>query len=84
MAGHVTCHYLYMVRATLGAGDLTRAQATRANSDGFRSAVYQSLNLADVGLPSSVRLSMRVRHVITEYNALTANAAFCHLDTSSI
>ena len=75
---------IFIARDSLGAGDLTRAQATRANSDGFRSAVYQSLDLADVGLPHSVRLSMRVRHVIPEDNALTANAAFCHLDTSSI
>ena len=62
-----------------GAVNLARAQTARANSDGFRSAVYQSLDLADIGLPHSVRLPMRVGYVLTEHDTLSANTAFCHL-----
>ena len=62
-----------------GAGNLARAQTARTNSNGLRSAFYHSLNLANVGLPHSVRLTMRVGDVLTEHDALSANTAFCHL-----
>ena len=52
-----------------------RAQATRTNINCF--AAFQ-LYLADVGLPSSVGFAMRVRNVLTEHNALTADTTFCH------
>lgn len=51
------------------------AQATRTNINCF--AAFQ-LYLADVGLPSSVGFAMRVRNVLTEHNALTADTTFCH------
>ena len=51
------------------------AQATRTNVNCF--AAFQ-LYLADVGLPSSVGFAMRVRNVLTEHNALTADTTFCH------
>ena len=46
------------------------------------SAVNNSLYLADIGLPCSVRLTVGVRNVVSESNTLTANATFSHFDTS--
>ena len=40
--------------------------------------VNDCLNLSDVGLPGSVGLTVRVRYVVSEYNALAADAALCH------
>lgn len=48
------------------------------------SAVDDSLNLYDVGLPSSVGASVGVRYLDTEGNALTANITFCHWDYTSL
>ena len=44
--------------------------------------VNYCLNLTDVGLPGSVGLTVRVRNVVTESDALAANATFSHFDTS--
>ena len=46
------------------------------------SSVYYCLNLTDVGLPRSVGLTVRVRNVMTEGHALTADTALSHFDTS--
>ena len=46
--------------------------------------VYNCLYLANVRLPGSVGLAVRVRYVVTESNALSADTALCHLDTSYI
>jgi len=62
----------------LCAAYLTGTKATRANVYSFGSAVYNSLNSTNVGLPSSVCSTVRVRYGLTENNALSANFAFCH------
>ncbi len=67
---------------SLSSVDLARAQATRANSNGLGGTVYDSLNLADVGLPASVRLTMGVGDRLSENNALTTDTTLCHNDTS--
>ena len=60
-------------------GYSARAEATGANSNGLRSAVNNSLNLANVGLPSSVGMTVGVRYSLTENNALSANFTLCHV-----
>ena len=62
--------------------DLSRTKATRANVNRLIATVNYGLYLADVRLPGSVGLTVRVRNVVSESNALTANAAFSHFDTS--
>ena len=62
--------------------DLSRTKETRAIVNGLIATVNYSLNLADVRLPGSVGLTVRVRNVVSESNALTANATFSHFDTS--
>ena len=57
-------------------------KATRANVNGAVSSVNYSLNLADIGLPGSVGLAVRVRNVMSKGNALAANATLSHFDTS--
>ena len=66
----------------LSALDLSGTKATGANVNGAISTVNYCLNLADVGLPGSVGLTVRVRNVVSECNALTANATLSHFDTS--
>ena len=57
---------------------LHRAQATGANRNGLGIATDGNLNLADVGLPTSLRFTVGVGNVLAEYNALTADTALCH------
>jgi hypothetical protein len=68
---------------SLRAGNLARAQATGANRHGGGGPVNDSLYLTDIGLPGTVGLAMGVGNVLTEHNALSANTALCHIDTSS-
>lgn len=42
-------------------------------------AVYYSLNLSDVRFPCSVCLAVGMGNVVTECNALSADAALCHI-----
>ena len=44
--------------------------------------VNNCLYLTDIRLPGSVGLTVRVGNVVTESNALTADAALSHFDTS--
>ena len=62
--------------------DLSRTKATRANVYRLIATVNYGLYLADVRLPGSVGLTVRVRNVVSESDALTANATFSHFDTS--
>ena len=62
--------------------NLSGTKATRANANGGVSTVYNCLNLTNVRLPGSVGLAVRVRHVVSESNALATNTAFSHFDTS--
>ena len=57
---------------------LHRAQAAGADRNSLRVATDGDLNLADIGLPTSVGLTIGVRNVLSENNALTANTTFCH------
>ena len=66
----------------LGTLNLAGTKATRANSNGGIRAVNYCLYLADVGLPGSVGLAVRVRNVMTEGHALAADTALSHFDTS--
>ena len=66
----------------LGTLNLTGTKATRANVNGSVAAVNYCLNPTNVGLPGSVGLAVGVRHVVSESNALTADTALSHFDTS--
>ena len=65
-----------------GTLDLTGAKATGANVNGRVSTVDHSLDSADVRFPCSVGFAVGVGHVMTEHNALAANTAISHFDTS--
>ena len=67
---------------TLSALNLSGTKATRANVNGSIGSVNYCLNPTDVGLPGSVGLAVGVRHVVSESNALTADTALSHFDTS--
>ena len=62
--------------------NLSRTKATGAYANGLMRSVYNCLYLADVRLPCSVGLAVRVGNVMTKGNALAANAALSHFDTS--
>ena len=66
------------LRPKLSALDLSRTKATGANVDGLGGAVDNCLNAADVCLPGSVGLAVRVGNVVSEDNALAANFTLCH------
>ena len=68
----------------LSAVNLAGTKATRTYSNGLRCTVNNCSYLTNVGLPGSVCLAMRVRNGLTENNSLSANAALCHINTSSI
>ena len=61
------------------AGNLVRTKATRAYGNGLRGTVYDRLYLANVGLPGSVGLAVRMGNGSTVNNALSADTAFCHV-----
>ena len=69
-------------RRSLRSGYFAVSQATRANGNGLGGTVNDRLYLADVGLPGSVGFTVRVGNCLSENNALSANATFCHNDTS--
>ena len=62
--------------------DLTGTKATCAHVHRLVSALDNSLDSADIGLPGPVGLAVGVGHVMTEGHALTAHTTFCHFDTS--
>ena len=62
--------------------NLSGTKATRAYANGGMSTVYNCLNLTNVRLPGSVGLAVRVRNVMSKGNALAANTALSHFDTS--
>ena len=67
---------------TLSALYFAGTKATGTNAYRLIGSVNNCLNLADVGLPGSVGLAVGVRHVVSEGNALTADTALSHFDTS--
>ena len=61
-----------------GAGDLTTAQAGRADMNGLVRATDNRLHATNVGLPSAVGASMRVGDLAAEADAFSTDIAFCH------
>ena len=61
------------------AGNLTRTQATGAGVNTLRRSVHNCLDTLNVGFPSPVGTSVRVRNANAEGNVLTAEIALCHL-----
>ena len=57
---------------------LAGTQATRAYVSGSVSTAGNDFNSSDVGFPSSVGLAVRVRHLKSVNNCLSAEFAFCH------
>jgi hypothetical protein len=62
----------------LSALNLSRTKATGANVDGLVRAVDNCLYAADVCLPGSVGLAVRVGNVVSKDNALAADFTLCH------
>ena len=62
---------------------LTRTETTGTNVNRLGCSVNNSLDLADIRLPRSVRLAVRVRNIMTEGYALVAYAALCHVNYTS-
>ena len=58
--------------------DLAGTQATGAGVDTTRCAVDNRLDALDVGLPSAIGASVRVRNLNTEGYTLSTYVAFCH------
>lgn len=59
--------------------DLTGSKAAGADVHSLLSAVDVHSNLLDVGIPDSVRSSMRMADVISKMSAFAADITFCHL-----
>jgi hypothetical protein len=59
--------------------DLTGTQAGSASVDVLHLTVDDSLDASDVGLPSAVGASVRVRDLDAESDILTAVITFCHI-----
>ena len=58
--------------------DLVRTQASCTDIYMARSTVNDRLDALDVGLPRTVRTSVRMGDLDTECYALAADIAFCH------
>ena len=74
--------FIRLLVKSLRSGNFTRTQATGANSNGLGCTVNNCLYLANIGLPRSVGLTMRVGNGLSENDTLSADAALCHIDTS--
>ena len=59
-------------------GYFIRAQAARADVNSLVSTVDNGFYLFDIGFPGSVCLTVGVRNLQTENNALSANITLCH------
>ena len=74
----------YSFVKTLRAVDLTGTQAAGAYAYGGVSTVNDSLYLADVRFPSSIGLTVGMGYVAAKGNALSADAALCHFNYTSV
>ena len=61
-----------------GAGNLAGTKATAANVNVAGLSVNDSLNSHNIGLPGSVRTSVRVGNFDSKGNSFVADIAFCH------
>ena len=57
---------------------LAGAQASGANIDVAGRTLHDRLDALDIGLPSTVGTTVRVRNLDTKRDALAADLAFCH------
>ena len=72
-------------RYRLSSCNLAGSETTRANVNCLVFAVTNNcLNSSDVGLPSSVCLSVGVGYIVTECNTLAAYFALCHFCCTSL
>ena len=62
--------------------NLAGAEATRAYVDGLVGSFNNRLYATDVRLPGTVGFAVGVRNVVSEDDSFSAQAAFCHFDTS--
>ena len=67
-----------LLRIESGAGYLAGTQAAGAYGYRLVRAINNNLNFSDIGLPHSVRRTVRVGNLSAEDNALSANAALSH------
>lgn len=67
------------LRQLQSAVNLTRAQATGAGVDILGGTVYNSLNALNIGLPSTVRTTMRMRNLDAKGYAFATTITLCHL-----
>ena len=58
-------------------------KALCADVHSLNAAVSFNLDSLDVGIPDSVRSSMRMADIVSEVCTLATNFTFCHNDTSS-
>jgi hypothetical protein len=70
--------YTFFVSISDSTGNLTGTEATGAGVNPTRSAVYESLNALNVGLPGSVGTSVRVGNLDTEGNTLATIITLSH------
>ena len=59
-------------------GYFVGTQAAGAYVDRLMRTVVNHLDTSDIGLPGPIGLSVRVRHIAAEGNALSADFTFCH------
>ena len=57
-------------------------QARCTNMKSFRRTVNTTFHILYVGIPNSIRSSMRMAYVVSEMSAFTTNITFSHLCTS--
>ena len=62
--------------------NLAGTEATRTYVDGLVGSFNNSLYAADVRLPGTVGFAVGVRNVVSEDDSFSAQAAFCHFNTS--
>jgi len=66
------------MKARLCTLNLAGTKATGTNVNGLVRTFNDSLNLADIGLPGSIALAVRMGNRVAENNTLAADTAFCH------
>ena len=67
-----------LYRSSNGAVNLAGTQATSAGINTLRGTIYHCLNTLNIGFPSPVRTSVRVRNFDTKRDILTTYITLCH------
>ena len=71
--------FISMKAQSDGSDNFAASQATRANMDSLRSAVNNSLNCFNIGLPGTIASSVRMAYLNSESNALSAYITLSHI-----